>query len=248
MIIYKKDDQNDEQLSEETANIVFGNNTQEEDIKDVFKNYLVDKAVSRMTSIYISDKLGEPTVVPDVNSDYIAALPAIQQNKVVGVLVIKKMPFMAFNRENLTSISILMEYFSIEIRHKDVLHASKEISIVEDEKFRFEYARLKYLYEKYKVASIVLVIRIDNELQATRIYEKIMKMLRSLDMVTIVKQNELYYITLMFPLHDKAAALGYLNRLLNSLDEEKDKKFNYMTFDFSQTHLLNKYLREDYGK
>lgn len=248
LIIYKRDDQNEELLSETTANIVFGSNTPEEEIKDVFKNYLVDKAVSRMTSIYISDKLGEPTVVPDINSDYIAALPAIQEGKVVGVLVIRKMPFMAFNRENLTSISILMEYFSIEIRHKDVLDVSKEISIVQDEKFKFEYARLKYLYEKYKVASIVLVIRIDNELQATRIYEKIMKMLRSLDMVTIVEQNELYYITLMFPLHEKAAALGYLNRLLNSLDEEKDKKFNYMTFDFSQTRLLNKYLREDYGK
>lgn len=247
-IIYKTNDQDDALLSVETASIVFCNNTDESDIKDVFKNYLVDKAVSRMTAIYISDKLGEPTVTADVNSEYIAALPAIRENKVVGVLVIQKMPFMAFNRENLTSISILMEYFSIEIRHKEILQISDEIGIVKDDKFRFEYARLKYLYEKYQVASIVLVIRINNELQATRVYEKIVKMLRSLDMVTTVEHNGIYYVTLMFPLHDKAAALGYLNRLLSALDEEKDKKFNYMTFDFSQTRLLNKYLREDYGE
>ncbi|MBE0491330.1 MAG: hypothetical protein IBX44_03650 [Sulfurospirillum sp.] len=246
IIMYKQDDQSDEPLSEKTAAIVFGSGVQEEAIEDVFKNYLVDKAVSRMTSIYISDKQGEPTVTPDVNSNYIAALPAIQENKVVSVLIIKKMPFMAFNKENLTSISILMEYFSIEIRHKDILRTSGDIDIIEDEKFRFEYMRLKYLYEKYKVTSIVLVIRVSNELQATRIHEKIIKMLRALDMVTIVKQNELYYLTLMFPLHDKAAALGYLNRLLGALDEEKDKNFTYMTFDFSQTRLLNKYLREDY--
>ncbi|MDK9692622.1 MAG: PelD GGDEF domain-containing protein [Sulfurimonas sp.] len=249
IIIYKKDDQSNEPLSEITANIVYGHNIQEEEkTEEIFKNYLVDKAVSRMTAIYISDKFGEPTTTSDISNDYIAALPAIQSGKVVSVLIIKKMPFMAFNRENLTSISILMEYLSIEMRHKDVLQLTGEIEIIKDEKFRFEYARLKYLYEKYQVASIVLVLRIDNELQATRAYEKVVKMLRSLDMVTIVEQNELYYITLMFPLHDKAAALGYLNRLLGALREEKDKNFDYMTFDFSQIGLLNKYLREDYGK
>ncbi|MEA2091804.1 MAG: PelD GGDEF domain-containing protein, partial [Campylobacterota bacterium] len=180
--------------------------------------------------------------------EYIAAIPAMQENEVVSVLVIKRMPFMAFNRENLTSISILLEYFSIEIRNKNILSVHDEISIVPDEQFRFEYARLKHLFKKYKVDSILLVLRIDNELQATRIYEKIVKMLRSLDMVSMVEQNDLYYVTLLFPLHDKAAALGYLNRLLNSLNEEKDKEFNYMTFNLSQTELLNKYLREDYGK
>jgi len=66
-------------------------------------------------------------------------------------------------------------------------------------------------------------------------------------MVTLVKENELYYITLLFPLHDKAAALGYLNRLINFLDEEKDREFNYMTFNLSDTELLNKYLSEDYS-
>ena len=64
----------------------------------------------------------------------------------------------------------------------------------------------------------------------------------------MVEENGLYYICLMFPLHDKAAALGYLNRLLKGIDEEKDKAFDYMTFNLSQTDLLNKYLREDYGK
>lgn len=247
VIIYK-DDADDALLSEKTAHLVYSEDVLQENVEKLFKNILVDKAVSRMTPIYISDTTGEPTVVSDVYGEYLAALPAVQENKVVSVLVIKKMPFMAFNRENLTAISILLEYFAIEIRHKDVLLNYDEINIIKDEAFRFEYARLKHLYKKYGVESILLVLRINNELQATRLYEKIIKMLRSLDMVTIVKENEFYYIVLMFPLHDKAAALGYLNRLLSFLDEEKDKKLNYMTFSLSQTELLNKYLREDYGE
>ena len=154
---------------------------------------------------------------------------------------------MSFNREVLTSIAILLEYFTVAIRKKDILCIEEDLEVIKEEVFRFEYFRLKQLYINYKVNSIILVLRIDNELQAIRIYEKIEKMLRSLDMVTLVQENDLYYITLLFPLHDKAAALGYLNRLLNFLDEEKDKKFNYMTFNLSQTELLNKYLREDYS-
>ena len=248
LIVYKKDDGDKSLLSEKTANIVFGETTQKSNPNDIFKDYLVDKAITRQVAIYISDHDGDPTIDTDKNSKFIAAIPSVQEGSVVAVLIIEKMPFMAFNRENLTSISILLDYFSVEIRNKNILNFKDEVSILPDEDFRFEYARLKMLYNAYKVNSIVLVLRIDNELQAIRIYEKVKKMLRSLDMVTHVEENELYYITLMFPLHDEAAALGYLNRLMGSFDEEKDKNFNYMTFTLAQTQLLNKYLREDYGR
>ena len=248
LILYKHADDKEKLLDEKNAYLAYTTKSSNYEIKDIVDDYLVDRAISRHTPIYISDKSGEPTINSNYNSEFIGAIPALLENNVVCVLIIKKMPFMSFNRENLTSISILLEYFSIEIRKKHVLRNSNEISIVEDEEFRFEYARLRLLYKDFKTGSINLVIRVNNEVQATRIYEKVEKMLRSLDMVTMIENNEMYYIILMFPLHDKAAALGYLNRLLHFLDEEKDKKFDYMTFDMSQTKLLNKYLREDYGK
>jgi hypothetical protein len=246
-IVYKLDSSKDTEFDEDNAGVVFGGTAREFSIKDIFKDYMMDKAFTRKTAIYISDTTGEPSAMVDNNSEYIAAIPAIHEDEVVGVLLISKMPFMAFNRENLTSIAILLDYFSIEIRNKNLLKLSNELSIIDDEDFRFEYIRLKHLYKKYNVDTVVLVLRIDNELQATRVYELNEKMLRSLDMVAMVKNKGYYYINLLFPLHDKAAAMGYLNRLLNSLDD-KDKEFDYMTFNFSQTELLNKYLREDYGK
>ncbi len=248
IVLYIKSNSEATTLTQETASMVAEFDIDDMKLEDVFTDYLIDKAISRKTAIYISDEMGEPSSAADNNSEYIAAIPAIHKNKVVGVLMIKKMPFMAFNRENLTSIAILLEYFTIEIRNKDVLRMSDEISVIPSDEFRFEYARLKHLFAKYKVNSVVLVLRIDNELQAVRVYEKNIKILRSLDMVSMVEYNGLYYITLLFPLHDEAAALGYLNRLLYSLKEDKDKDFDYMTFDLSKTRLLNKYLREDYGR
>lgn len=248
LIIHKKDT-NDENAYLDVENSIFSYSplSEKRTPNIILEDFLVDKAISRKTAIYISNDFGEPTTINDINSLYLAAIPALDANKVTSVLVIEKMPFMAFNRENLTSISILLEYFSIEIAKKEFLSNENELTLVEDEAFQYEFERMKYLYKKFDVNSIILVIRIDNELQATRVYEKIKKMLRSLDMVTLVKNNDFYYITLLFPLHDKAAALGYLNRLLFTLKEEKDKKFNYMTFDLSKTELLNKYFEEDYN-
>ena len=248
LILYKHADDKEKLIDEKNGYLAYSSKSSKYTIEDIVNDYLVDRAISRHTPIYISDQNGEPTINSNYNSEFIGAIPAILENSVVCVLIIKKMPFMAFNRENLTSITILLEYFSIEIRKKHVLRDSNEIGIVADEEFRFEYARLRHLYKGFKTGSINLVLRVDNELQATRIYDKIEKMLRSLDMVTMIEKNEMYYLVLMFPLHDKAAALGYLNRLINFLDDEKDKKFDYMTFDMSQTQLLNKYLREDYDK
>jgi len=155
---------------------------------------------------------------------------------------------MSFNREVLTSIAILLDYFLIEIHKLDLLAIEDELYILKDKEFRYEYARLRQLYKVYNVDSIVLVLRINNELQATRVYEKITTMLRSLDMVTMIENGGLYYIVLLFPLNDKAAAVGYHNRLLTTLEEPKDRKFNFMTFTMSKSKLLNKYLREDYGR
>ncbi len=247
VIIYEKEGISNQTFSEITTDVVRGTGVEHSSLKEDFSDYLVDKVVNHKKPIFISDKNGEPSNREDKNSKYVAVIPALELNKVVGLLLIEKMPFMAFNKENLTAISILLEYFFSEVRKKNVLHYLDEISVVKDQDFRFEYTRLKYLYTQYGVGSVVLVLRIDNELQATRIYEKIIKMLRSLDMVTMIPKNGLYYITLLFPLHDNAAAVGYLNRLQNSLDEAKDKKFNYMTFDFSKTKLFNKYIEEDYS-
>jgi len=248
VIIYSKEEHLEEYVKFKNSGLVLSSTTPAMDLEKLFSDYLVDKAIGRATAIFISDIAGEPTVNADNNSEFIAAIPALYKGKVIAVLAIRKMPFMAFNREMLTSISILLDYFSVEINKKNVLNCSNEIEVIKNNLFCFEYHRLKGLYEKYNVNSIVLVLRIKSELQSVRIYEKIEKMLRSLDMVTMIEENEIYYITLLFPLHDNSAALGYLNRLINFLDEEKDKNFSHMTFDLSQTKLLNKYLKEDYDE
>ena len=245
-VVYVKQNTQEKELTPTNTLIAKNSTSKTYTIEVLLANTLVDKALTKKQPIYISDDLGTPSQQGQV-SDFIAVIPSVIDEKVISLLIIDEMPFMSFNKENLTSIAILLEYFSLEILEKNRLELHDAIPIVADKKFRYEYSRMQYLYKKFNVDSILLVLRIDNGLQALRIYEKIIKMLRSLDLVTLVEYEGLYYVTLFFPLHDKSVALGYINRLNNSLDKEKDKNFNYMTFNMKQTELFKKYITEDYN-
>jgi polysaccharide biosynthesis protein PelD len=248
-LLYFKNNKQDQTFCAETTELCSINMQETLDVEKVFENYLVDKAIERKSPVFISDEFGDPSLnTQEINNKFIAAIPAVLNNKVVSILVIEKMPFMFFNRENLTSITILHEYFTIENRKSFISYSLKDFEMLQDREFKFELARLKDLNNNYKVNSVILVLRIDNELQTARVYQSVEKILRSLDMITLVENEEYYYITVLLPLHDKAAAAGFLKRVRTILTEEKDRKFEYMFFDMDNLSLLSKYYREDYGK
>ena len=244
ILIYKLGHDKEKFFTSKTVDVVFGSYTEKVESSLVLEDYLVDKSLAHKIPVYVSDESGEPTATLDTDSDFIAAIPAVIDGELVAILAIKRMPFMSFNREVLTSITILLEYFAIEIGHKEILDNLDTLQIIPEKDFRFEYARLRFMFIKNGVDSTVLIFKIDNELQSARIYEKVKKMLRSLDRVTLVEKNGFYYIVLLFPLHDKAAAEGYYNRLMSFLEDD-DAKFDFMAFSMIENKLLNKYLEED---
>ncbi len=248
LILYLKENKPHQTFNEENTDLISINIQESLNIEKIFKNYLVDKAIARKSPVYVSDEYGEPSTFSDeTDNKYIAAIPAVLNGKVVSILVIEKMPFMFFNRENLTSITILHEYFSIENKKSSMSISLKGFELLEDKDFKFEIARLQNLNKNFKVNSVILVLRIDNELQTARVYQKVESMLRSLDMIALVHNDDYFYITLLLPLHDKAAAAGFLKRVQNNLTQEKDQNFEHMSFDMNDLPLLSKYYREDYG-
>jgi hypothetical protein len=250
LIIYKLNDQeeHDEDLSIKNSSVLFSTKSSIYNKKDLFKDYLIEKSLHRNISVYVSDENGEPSAEHRENSKFIASLPVKIDDKAIALLVIENMPFMSFNRENLTSIAILLEYIVIEIRKNDLLRMHNDLKLDMDKEYLFEYRRMSYIYNKYRTNSVNTVLRIQNALQAKRMYEKITMMLRSLDLATFNEVEGVFYITILFPLHDKSAAIGFINRLRNTLNDEQDKDFKYMIFDMKETALQNDYyfeLRED---
>jgi hypothetical protein len=247
-IVYKLHHYNNEFLSEKNSAILYSSICETYEKNEIFDDYLLNKAINYKQPIYISDELGNPDIKINEDSKFLAAIPSVYNDKVIAVLIVEKMPFMSFNRENLTSIAILLEYMSISIFQNNLLSEANDMTIIQDKDFRYEFIRLRHIYTIYKVDSTIMALKLTNELQTVRVSEKVEHMLRSLDIVTTIKEKSFYFIILLFPLNDKSAALGFMNRLLSTIENEKDKQFEYMTFSINNTKLLNKYLTDDYNE
>lgn len=248
LILHKLDQIHDKTMTLQNSIITHSSNYADYDEAEIFDEYLIAKAIDHKKPIYISDEAGNPALKKNQDSKFLAVIPSIYNDELIAILAIEKMPFMAFNKENLTSIAILLEYITIEIYKSNILNDSNRLTILKDGNFRYEYNKLNYLYKKYKVNSTVLVIKINNEIQTIKIHKTIQKLLRSLDMVTCVKNKDAYYLVLLFPLNDKSVAIGFLNRLLYNIQHEKDKIFEYMTFAIKQDDLILQYITDDYNE
>jgi len=244
-IAYKLHNHDNDFLSEKNSAVLYSSVCEKYSKNEIFNDYLVDKAINYKQPIYISDELGNPDIKINENSKFLSATPSIYTDSILAILVIDRMPFMSFNRENLTSIAILLEYMSIRIFQNNLLHNTDMVSIIENKEFRYEFLRLYHIYTKYKVGSTLMVLKLTDELQTIRVSEKIENMLRSLDIVTTIEKKNFYFIVLLFPLNDKSSALGFLNRLISNIEHEKDKQFEYMTFSIQKIELFNKYITED---
>lgn len=200
-----------------------------------FQDQLVQKSLELKKPIFVSDDNIK-------QSKYVAIIPALQQENIVGLLLIEKMPFMSFNKENLTSIAILTEYFFNEIRKDDMLAKDKRLQVIMDEEYKYEYFRLYELYKINQIDSTTLVIKIDNELLAVRMFETIKKLLRSLDISTLTQHEGVYFISILFPLGHISVTTGFLNRLLSNMSDITEDQFDHITFGYGQIDLYDKYI------
>jgi hypothetical protein len=247
-IIYADEEHNDEYLTEENANICYSATSERYAKEEIFQEYLVDKAINYKQAVYVSDDEGNPAIRKDIEeSQFLAAIPIVYNHRMLAVLVIEKMPFISFNKENLISLSILFEYLLISVLKQELLQEREALSCIEDKEFRYEYLRSSLLQQKYKTNSTVMIFKIEDEIQSLTLLKQAQAMLRSLDLLTYHKHTEekrtLYYILFLFPLNDESAALGFLNRLRGSL-KAKEREFDYMTFKVEEEELIKKYLLE----
>ena len=235
-------------FSEEYLEVVTIGTDEKRELSSMLEDYIIDKSIAKKAPAYVSDETGEATAINKEKSLYLASIPALIDDKIVSVLVIEKIPFMFFNREYLTSATIIHEYFAIETRKAVNLSSFNQLELIDDREFLFEVFRMTNLYKQYKINSVLVVLRTKSELRTTRLMEKLTGILRSLDMICLVTFESNYFITILLPMNDKASAIGLLNRLHTLIEDEKDREFDHMIFGMQQLHLLEKYYKDDYDE
>ena len=214
--------------------------------EELFNEDMLDQALVKKRAVYISDALGNPSIKEVSDNSILAVIPSFFESKLLGVLLIHRMPFLAFNKENLTSIEILLDYFFIELANQGFLSENDLLPIVKDREFALEFARLHYIFKKYRVNSATIVFKAKDALHARRLYEHAAKILRSLDMLTYVEYQNSYSVVVLLVLNDESAAQGFLNRFENSLPTLQDREFEVMNFDMKSIDEMNEYIKTEY--
>lgn len=172
-------------------------------------------------------------------SDYIACVPLLSgAEDVIGVMVVKHMPFLSLTQENLQFLLILAGYYADGAR--PVQATSSLLAEVPDcpQDFALEYIRLARLEKEAGVASIIVALTFSaGDLQET-LFSHLRRIVRALDVSWRIKSGGNLCLLVLMPLTDDDALSGYLLRAERSLQEQ-------FGLDFSHAHIAFQSVRID---
>ncbi|MGB2246406.1 MAG: PelD GGDEF domain-containing protein [Alcanivorax sediminis] len=149
---------------------------------------------------------------------YLVAAPISNSaGKIIGVLVVERMPFLSVNFENLQLLSVLLNFYA------DVVYAGKDTHLLLERwsALPFQMARelvaLGRLREEGKVETSLTLFLADDSEQAGLILDALARGLRSLDLAWWVSDRTLL---IMMPMTGVSGLEGYVLRTEQWLQDE----------------------------
>jgi len=210
--------------------------TEENDLLDT-NDLMIQNAYDKQMPLYVSsdDLYGV--------SKYIAAIPALSHDQVIGMLVIEKMPFMSFNKDTLISSTVLVSYMFDELHKLKILANLGDFLTSFQDNFRFEAQRLHLLNKQFNTESTILIFKSYNKLTTHLLQESLSNSMRDLDIMSFISKDDLDVIAILFPFSDKTAVKGFMDRVYKNGDiEESTTPLKHSIFSISETDLIEPYI------
>jgi hypothetical protein len=231
-------------------------NAFEEILTVISKNYGIKSAAifsfdgnfQKISSINFNESLNEESLVlndaiekktisylskfDDHIYDYLAVIPAYDSDDNLRfVMVIKEMQFLNFTKDNLSSIWVILNYFSDFINGidyaKDIIKENPHCP----PDFIVEIKRLSYLRKKLEIKSMILVIKFKEIfINLEDINNFISRNLRAMD-ISCYKEDSIHII---FPFNSYSNIEVVMDKIERQLKERfglKENDFRFMVFE-----------------
>lgn len=196
---------------------------------------LVETAIrNNITTYYAVNKLGT-----DDSSDYLAVIPLLDEfNKIIGLIIIKEMPFWSLTHDNLEVLTVFAATFALQFSTiRQVQHLMALFPSCPPEFLR-EFQRLISLRKNHQVDSALSAVLINEGFTQKNIAHSLEQHRRSLDYTWVLPiNNSLLFLTLM-PLTSEEGIHGFKKRLADWLKSEFGQELNKNGLNF-RYHLLN---------
>jgi hypothetical protein len=157
-------------------------------------------------------------------SRYMAILPAISNDCVVGILVIEDMSFMAFNKDALVSITILTNYLFTEEHKLSILRGITNFLPEFENNFRFEVYRLLRMSREFNTQTTLMLFRSEDMLAVHIYIDLIKRNLRTLEILDHVTISGVEVVAVLFPFSDISSVDGFLDRLGKPMEDIRSKE------------------------
>lgn len=146
-------------------------------------------------------------------SPFLVIAPILTSDKkLLGVLAIDRMPFLALNLENLQMLSVLLGYYADCVVEAEGSHQFFERFPDAPEDFAAEFSRLFQLQRNFGLNSHVVVLSFDNDEMGRQAMAQLTHIRRGLDIPWQIKLGKRVLLANLMPLANDSAVDGYLLR------------------------------------
>lgn len=152
------------------------------------------------------------------NTQYVACAPmSTSEGDLLGVLVVKRMPFLSLNHDNLQFLLVLLGYYADGVDH--AASARGILSEVPNVPYEFavDLGRVERLQRDARIESSVVALVFPRDEEGDSLLEHINRRRRSLDLTWSLQTAEHSIFLNLMPATDPAGVDGYLSRIESSL-------------------------------
>jgi hypothetical protein len=124
----------------------------------------------------------------DAQTRYVAVAPVLAgSDRLIGVLVVERMPFLSLTYENLQMLMVLMGYYADGVEHARATHGIQEMAPAIPYAFALDYARLSRLRHETGIESSVVALVFDLDEARDALFEQVVRSRRALDVAWPVR-------------------------------------------------------------
>ncbi|HVW48800.1 MAG TPA: PelD GGDEF domain-containing protein [Trinickia sp.] len=160
-------------------------------------------------------------------SQYLVCAPLLAaDDRMLGLLVIKRMAFLSLNNDNLQLLLVLLGYYGDGIEHGRAMHAMLVAIPDCPRQFALEYARLVRLHRRSGIQSSIVALSFPRSEEHDSLFEHVLRRGRSLDFAWPRQTSHRSVLVNLMPLADPAGVAGYLARVEGNLRNQFDTDFD----------------------
>ncbi|WP_200763636.1 PelD GGDEF domain-containing protein [Nitrosophilus alvini] len=160
------------------------------------------------------------------NTEYIAVIPAVtSQNSVKGILLVKEIPFLNLNKDNLLTISLFLSYFiNTYETARDYSYLNKKFPTI-PEVFIKELDKIVALKNRFKTQSSIVIFAYENNSMGELIAANIEKSLRGIDTLYTSINSNRYKVVVLLPLTPNIGAMEFIKRIRRNISSDFGKEY-----------------------